>query len=442
MPVDQRIEAIIEQLITILAFLERPVVQQQLAGLVVVMLLAWLFKEGLYRLERRFLISKVKTPSQSRWKRWLLAIQHLYFPLLAIAFLWLMVWLFRSQEQPSGLLVEAQLLFWLWSGYGVFVAWLSATFGEESVQRYDHSLLFPLFIWLVGRRLIDNLIDTHLLAQIELTVLFNTPITLGALLTAGFVFYLFVAVTWLLQEVLEQVVIPRTTADPGVTHSVLAISRLLLLLIGFFVAATTLGFNLSTFALIGGGLSVGIGFGLQQVFANFISGILLFFDQAIRPGDLVEVDGQIGTVEKLSIRSTLVRTNNNRDLIIPNENLLTSVVTTYTKKEQFIHLLLPVGVSYDSNPKIVRQVLLEAALAHEFVQADPAPTVFFIGFGESSIDFELGVWISQPRQIKQINSDLYFMIWDTLAEHHIEIPYPQRDLNLRRGWEKLAAVVR
>ncbi|MGB0389724.1 MAG: mechanosensitive ion channel family protein, partial [Ardenticatenaceae bacterium] len=161
-----------------------------------------------------------------------------------------------------------------------------------------------------------------------------------------------------------------------------------------------------------------------------------------RPGDVIQVDGELGTVEKLRIRSTLVRTLDNVELIIPNEKLLTSTVTSYTKSERLIRISLPVGVGYDSDPDEVHSVLLQTTKEHELIRSDPAPVVLFSGLGDSSLDFKLLVWIDEPSQMAKVRSDLYFLIFRAFAKHHIEIPYPQHDLNLRRGWEKLAAVVK
>lgn len=126
----------------------------------------------------------------------------------------------------------------------------------------------------------------------------------------------------------------------------------------------TLGVNLTSLALIGTGLSVGIGFGLQQIIANFISGIVLLFEQSLRPGDVVEVNNQVGTVEKLNIRSTIIRTNDNVEIIVPNETFLTSQLTTYTKSDPLVRVSVPVGVGYDSNPKQVQQILMDTAVSH------------------------------------------------------------------------------
>ena len=427
MPIDTRIQVLIEQVQTILILLERPVVQQQVLALSAIFVLAI----GLSRTLGKAL------PSGLRFRA---AIEHLDFPFVAIFFSWLAILLFTQEGRPTGLLQNAQRLFWIWAGYEVVITLLVSYFGAQRVEWYHQRLLAPLFFGLVGAIILDNLIDLNLLAQIQLTVIFNTPITLGGVVAGIIVFYLFLLATSIIADVLENVIMPRTTADVGVINSIVTLSRYLIMMLGFFMAASTLGFDLSTLAFIGGGVTIAVGFGLQQIVANFISGILLIFEQALRPGDVIKIEGEIGVVEQLRIRSTVVRTRDNVELIIPNEKLLTSTVTSYTKSDRLVRISLPVGVSYDSDPHQVRDILLECAKQHDMVQKESAsfaPLVHFTGLGDSSVDFELLVWIDQPNLIRQVRSDLYFIVWDALAKHNIEIPYPQRDLNLRRGFSQL-----
>ena len=428
MPTDARIQALIEQFQTILILLERPVVQQQLVALTVIFVLA----AGLSRGLARFLLERPRF-------RFRTAIEHLDFPFAAIILSSLVVWLFTLGGRPAGLLQNALRLFWVWGAYEVVITLLVSYFGAERVEWYHQRLLAPLFFGLVAATIMNDLFDVNLLAQIELAIIFNTPITLGGVVAAVIVFYLFLVATSIIADFLEKVIMPRTTADLGVVNSIVTLSRYLVMMLGLFMATSTLGFDLSTLAFIGGGVTIAVGFGLQQIVANFVSGILLIFEQALRPGDVIKVDNEIGVVEQLRIRSTVVRTRDNVELIIPNETLLTSTVTSYTKSERLVRISLPVGVSYDSDPQQVRDILIECVKPHDLVQQDPEPLVHFTGLGDSSVDFELLVWINQPNLIRQVRSDLYFIVWDALAKHNIEIPYPQRDLNLRRGFQELLA---
>jgi small-conductance mechanosensitive channel len=206
------------------------------------------------------------------------------------------------------------------------------------------------------------------------------------------------------------------------------------------LALSTLGFDLSALTIIGGGLSVGIGFGLQELVANFISGILLMFEQSLRVGDVVEVSGQRGVVHDLRMRSTVLRTVDNNEILVPNKTLLTSIVTVLTLTEREVRRVVPVGVSYQSNPTQVRDALLKVAESHGVVLKDPAPAVFFTGFGDSSLDFELVVWAADSARGFTIASDLRYMIFSEFAKQGIEIPFPQRDLHVHSADPTVSAL--
>ncbi|MEZ4615824.1 MAG: mechanosensitive ion channel [Caldilineaceae bacterium] len=149
--------------------------------------------------------------------------------------------------------------------------------------------------------------------------------------------------------------------------TVLTVSHYLIVAVGTISAIGALGFNLSALALIGGGLSVGIGFGLQELVANFISGILLLFERTVRPGDVIEVNGQRGVVDKLRMRATVIRTLDNTEVFVPNKNLLTSAFVAYTQTDRIVRRTVRVGVSYESDPTEVRDILLEVAARHGLV---------------------------------------------------------------------------
>jgi small-conductance mechanosensitive channel len=166
---------------------------------------------------------------------------------------------------------------------------------------------------------------------------------------------------------------------------------------------------------------------------------VLLFEQSLRPGDVIELDGRISEVEKISLRATTVRTLTNEELIVPNNNFTTNQVKNFTKSERLVQIVILFGVSYKSDPELVREIAIETSLSHHLVLVDPPPTLLFIGYGDSSLDFELRVSVNQPELTLNIRSDLYYMLWDRLAENDIEIPYPQRDLNFKDGWEKFAS---
>ncbi len=427
MMTDDRFQSLIAQLETVLVLLARPVVQRQLLAIVLIVIMAWLLLE---RRKRTFRFTSL--PAE-----WQQNLPLLYLPLLYIALILSATLIFNLLRWPAGLLQDSLAFFYILLAYRAILLFLTMFLGQATVMPYQQRLFVPLLLWFVLQNLLNRFINLDILAGIVLLTLFDVPMTLGRLLTAVALLYLFVALAWAAQSSLQHSLARRTGADPGVVHAIVTTGRYTLIATGFLLMLNTLGLDLSTFALIGGGLSVGIGFGLQQIVANFISGILLLFEQSLRPGDVIEINGQLGTVEKLNVRATIVRTNDNIELIIPNEQFLTTSVTTYTKTSRLVRISVNLGVGYDSDPHFVRQLLLETAVQHELVEEDPEPVVFFTAFGDSSLNFRLAVWTRQPRQIPRIRSDLFFLIWDAFQRHNITIPFPQRDLNLGSGWEKV-----
>ena len=434
---DPRFQIILEQLQTLLLFIERPAVQRQLLAFVAIATLAWLCTDGLGRFVRRpfwqWVERRKSKQAQATWRRRGQVVKLVGFPVAGVIIAYIAIGFFQEQNWRSGLLAEFILLFWALLVYRVIVAALIFLFGEDAMRPYYYRLIAPLFTLLIIGRLLSILIDLNVLASIELFSLFDNTIFLGGLFTAGIVVYFLFGVARAGQDILQGLIIPRTTADPGTVNAALTIGRYIVIALGAFIIFNTLGLNLSTLAFIGGGLSIGIGFGLQQIVANFISGIILLFEQSLRPGDVVSIDNELAIVEKLSIRSTTVRTLNNIEVVVPNESVLTNAVRSYTKSNRLVRVLLAVGTSYNSDPKQVREILLGVAHRHGLVQKEPAPYVFFKQFGESSLDFNLAVWVNDPTLINRISSELYFMIWYALAEHDIEVPFPQRDLHIRSG---------
>ncbi|HSO27824.1 MAG TPA: mechanosensitive ion channel domain-containing protein, partial [Anaerolineales bacterium] len=141
--------------------------------------------------------------------------------------------------------------------------------------------------------------------------------------------------------------------------------------------------------------------------------------------------GQLARVEKINMRATTIRTIDNVEIIVPNENFLTNAVTTYTKTDRRVRVLIPFGVSYDSDPNLVRRLALKTAAEHEMVLSDPPPSLLFRAFGESSLDFELAVWMDRPARRARLRSDLYYLLWEVFDENKIELPFPQRDIHIK-----------
>ncbi|MEP6809144.1 MAG: mechanosensitive ion channel domain-containing protein [Chthoniobacterales bacterium] len=206
------------------------------------------------------------------------------------------------------------------------------------------------------------------------------------------------------------------------------------LVIGVLIVLTNTGINLGALAVFAGAIGVGVGVGLQKIASNFISGLVILVERPISIGDRVEVGDVIGQVEKIRARCTIIRTNDNISMIVPNSKFIEEPVTNWTYGDPRVRFRIPIGVAYGSNLEKVREALIAAGKGNEHTLDEPAPSVFLNQFGDSSIDFELVVWSSdmshRPRRYK---SDLYFAIAKNFEAAGIEIPFPQRDLHIRSG---------
>jgi small-conductance mechanosensitive channel len=231
---------------------------------------------------------------------------------------------------------------------------------------------------------------------------------------------------------MQSEILARTSMDRGQQFATARITGYLIFVVGMMVGLQSIGVDLSSLVVLGGALGVGVGFGLQNIVSNFVSGLILLVERPIKLGDRVEVGGTNGDVVRIAARSTWVRTNDNVVIIIPNSEFITNRVTNWTANDRQVRFSVPLGVSYSSDPTEVRDVLMEVAVSHPDVMKYPAPDVRFVDFGDSSLDFELRVWtITQVQAPQKLTSDLYFMIFKAFGERGIEIPFPQRDLHLR-----------
>lgn len=434
---DPNLQAAFEQFVKLWIVLQRPIVQRQLIAFAIVALLAWFLANQLwhllgYRLARR-VGHRLNEKGRRYWQHGLLFIEYATFPALGFLTVQVANALFQAQGWRAEFIVGLGGLFELILYYRLFIALLTIILGPLYVRHYRNRLLGPLFGLFILTRIVHNLVDMAVLAEVQLLQVLGISLTLGALLFIAIALYFLFYLSRAIQDLLQEIIVPRAETDPNVIYAALTIGRYVVIGIAVLIVFRALGLNLTTLAFISGGLSIGIGFGLQEIVANFISGILLLFEQSLRPGDIVSVGGEMGEVKKLSIRATTVNTFDNIELIVPNQLFLTSTVTSYTRTDRSVRVLIPVGVSYSSDPKQVREVLLEAAERHQLVRPEPEPIVHFMGFGDSSLDFRLAVWVDDPLLRLSVASDLRFMIWKSFADHNIEIPFPQRDLHLRSG---------
>jgi small-conductance mechanosensitive channel len=238
-----------------------------------------------------------------------------------------------------------------------------------------------------------------------------------------------VAAAWLLR-LIESRARLAPYLSPSMRVGMVKVSKFALYALAFMLALNSVGIDLTTFAVLSGAIGVGIGFGLQKIFSNFISGFILLFDRSIRPGDVISIGGRFGWVQALQARYVVVRDRDGVETLIPNENLITSEVTNWSYTDRNVRQSFPVQISYNDDPEFVMNMITEIATMYPRVLLDPAPVTRLIRFGDNGIDLELRVWISDPEAgIGNIRSDIYLKIWKSFKEHGITIPFPQRDIH-------------
>jgi len=262
----------------------------------------------------------------------------------------------------------------------------------------------------------------------------QTHLTLNSIIKLLVVLALVFMAERYLRKLVVRRALARTHFSPDLQYAISRFAGYCFIATGFFFALKLINLDLSALAVVVGALSVGVGFGMQNIVSNFVSGLIILAERPIAIGHRIEVGTVAGQVTRINLRSTTVVTNDNITIIVPNSDFISRAVTNWSHGDPKVRMRLPVGVAYGSDVDKLLKTLLEAAAENPNVLQEPAPSVRFLGFGDSSLDFELAVWtILMAHRPTRFRSDLYFTIERKLRENNIEIPFPQRDLHLRSG---------
>jgi small-conductance mechanosensitive channel len=260
----------------------------------------------------------------------------------------------------------------------------------------------------------------------------NFSISIWTLFYLIVLLFLLFFITSTLKKWIVYKVLANSKTELGVRIAIGTIVRYIVVLVGLFIILQTLGIDLSSVTILVGALGVGIGFGLQNVTNNFVSGLIILFERPIKVGDRIEVGDISGDVKNISMRATTIITNDNISVIVPNSEFISSTVINWSHSDRNIRFNIPVGVSYNEDPEKIKKVLLEVADENSGVLKAPPPEVLFSEYSDSSINFNLRVWtteyINKPLILK---SQLYYEIFKRFREAGIEIPFPQRDVHIK-----------
>ena len=260
----------------------------------------------------------------------------------------------------------------------------------------------------------------------------NYTLTLSHLVTVLIVFLFAKILIWIVTRALKKV-FARRRIDSGKSFALTQLAKYLLYLLTFFLIIQALGIQISILLGAGAALMVGVGLGLQQTFNDFISGIILLMEGSVEVGDIIEVDGDIGRVLKISGRTSLVEMRDWKTVIVPNSKITVNNVVNWSHYNSKGRFNVNVGVAYGTDPELVQEVLLEIANNQDGILDQPTPMVNYSDFGESSKDFSLIFWSKDYLQIEHVKSDIRFQIDQKFKERGINIPFPQRDIWIRSG---------
>lgn len=258
-------------------------------------------------------------------------------------------------------------------------------------------------------------------------------VTLSSLFIAAFILFASLVAARNVKAILELLAFDRLTMDSGTRYATVTIFGYILVGFGVVISLALIGLDWSKLQWIVAALGVGIGFGLQEIIANFISGIIILFERPVRVGDIVTINNLSGTVNNIKIRATTITDFDNREVLLPNKAIITGEVTNWTLHNAVTRLIIPVGVAYGSDVAKVRDILTSVIEANPDVLVDPAPTVFFVAHGDSSLDFEIRLFVATPMQRLPVTHDVNAGINAALTAHNIEIPFPQRDIHIKGG---------
>ena len=410
--------------------LQRGVVLWQLVIIALALLVAW----HISRYMRRKIVYTTSSDSEQTMRISFGGMNRELFPMTALVIMVAGRWILLHYDQPINLLNIAVPLVLAMAMIRAVVYLLRHTFAPGGMLR-SWEMAFSWLVWLV--------VALHIVGLLPAIGRFfedtgfrvgQQRVSLAMVLTALLTVILTVFAALWTGRVLETRIMALQHVEINLRFALTKIVRSVLVVVAVLIALPIVGIDITVLSVFGGALGVGIGFGLQKVAANYVSGFTILLDRTVSPGDLVTVDHFYGEVTKLTSRCIIVRGADGTEAIVPNETVVTSTVINHSYSNRRVLIRVPVQISYSSDLDIAMKLMLEVAKSHSRVLKDPAPTAILTSFGDNGINLELLAWIEDPERGKlNLSSDLNLAIYNSFRQSNIEIPFVRRDIRIVGG---------
>ncbi|MFK7795334.1 MAG: mechanosensitive ion channel family protein [Gammaproteobacteria bacterium] len=373
----------------------------------------------------RAYISGWEVSYTSRTRRYLFAtLRRLIFPLLMFAWVGLFTVIYIVLKHPWPLLSTAMSL---------TVAWFVIRLGSSFIDNPLISRAVAAVIWVIAALNILGYLSpvVEFLDKTKINA-GQASISLYAIVSSLLSIAIFLWIAFALIKLVDNILRGSSNITPSARALLSKTFKFALVAAAFIFGLSTVGIDLTAFAVLGGAIGVGIGFGLQKIFSNLISGFILLLDKSIKPGDTINVEGSYGRVDTLSARYVSVITRDGIEHLVPNEEMIINRVENWSYSHENVRLRIPVGVHYKTDVNKAIELCLDAAGEVDRVLNMPKPACLLKGFGDNSVDLEIRIWVRDPMNgCSNVKSQVLLVLWNKFHEHKIEIPYPQRDLHLR-----------
>lgn len=397
-------------------------VLRQFVALCLALALALLVDRLLERYRARWLGGSPEVP---RLRAILWAVK---FPALALLFGYLALALFAAAGWPADVLRRLVTLFWFFAAYALAAKAAMILLSPDYARRIKRRVLVPLLVVLCLLHLTGLLARFWAWASEPIITFASGSISVASIASALAIAAAFWVAARVGKALFLRRILPRTRTDPKLAYSVATFIQFAIIIVGLWIALISIGLELSNLALLITALTVGIGFGLQDVIKNIMGGMILLGEGHVRPDEVFQIGDDSGRVEQIGLRSTIMRGWDGSLIIIPNADLIADKVTELTDARR---VEINVGVSCDADPRLAERLLLEVARAHPDVVDEPPPSVLFTNLGESTFDFTLYCYVERRAKVGPTQSDLHFAVVETFRRHNLEMPYRQLDVHLR-----------